>query len=149
MKRFNVETVVGLFVVTGIACLAWLSIRLGKLEIVGGDYVPIRAEFSSVAGLKKGASVAIAGVEVGKVDAVTLDGYKADVQMKIRRGIALSDDTIASVKTMGLIGDKYVSLSPGASERVIPPGGTIRETESPPDFDQLIGEIIHGSASTK
>ncbi len=146
MKRFGVETAVGLFVLAGIASLAWLSIRLGKLEIVGGDYVPIHAEFASVAGLKTGASVEIAGVEVGRVDAIALDVYKADVRMKIRKGIALGDDTIASVKTMGLIGDKYISLSPGASERMIPAGGRIRETESPPDFDQLIGEFIHGSA---
>ncbi|MGE5190175.1 MAG: outer membrane lipid asymmetry maintenance protein MlaD [Gemmatimonadota bacterium] len=146
MKRFNVETAVGLFVLAGIAAIAWLSIRLGKLEIVGGNYVPVRAEFASVAGLKKGASVEIAGVEVGKVDAIVLDNYRADVLMKVRKGVALQDDAIASVRTMGLIGDKYVSISPGASDRLIPPGGTIRETESPPDFDQLIGELIHGSA---
>ena len=146
MKRINLETVVGLFVLVGIAAIAWLSIRLGKLEIVGSDYVPIHAEFASVSGLKKGASVEIAGVEVGKVDAIALDNTKADVLMKIRKGIALGDDTIASVRTTGLIGDKYISLSPGASDRLIPPGGTVRETESPPDFDQLIGEFIHGSA---
>jgi len=146
MKRINLETAVGLFVLVGIAAIAWLSIRLGKLEIVGGDYVPIHAEFASVSGLKKGASVEIAGVEVGKVGAIALDNDKADVLMKIRTGIALGDDTIASVRTMGLIGDKYISLSRGASDRLIPPGGKVRETESPPDFDQLIGEFIHGSA---
>ena len=146
MKRFGVDTAVGLFVLAGIASLAWLSVRLGRLEIVGSGYVPVHAEFASVAGLKKGASVAIAGVEVGRVDAITLDADKADVLMEIRKGVFLGDDTIASVKTMGLIGDKYISLSPGASDRGIPPGGKIRETESPPDFDQLIGEFIHGSA---
>ncbi|MGE5664666.1 MAG: outer membrane lipid asymmetry maintenance protein MlaD [Deltaproteobacteria bacterium] len=146
MKRFNVETAVGLFVILGIAALAWLSIRLGKLEIVTGDYVPVHAEFASVAGLKKGASVEIAGVPVGKVDAVVLDGNKADVRMKIRKGIGLGDDTVASVRTMGLIGDRYISLSPGASDRMIPPGGKVRETESPPDLDQLIAELIHGNA---
>jgi len=146
MKRFNVETAVGLFVIAGIVAIAWLSIRLGKPEIVGGDYVPVHAEFASVAGMKPGASVDIAGVPVGKVDAITLDGYKANVLMKIRKGIPLQDDTIASVRTMGLIGDKYISLSPGASDRLIPPGGKIRETESPPDIDQLIGQLVHGSA---
>jgi len=146
MKRFNVETAVGLFVIAGIVAIAWLSIRLGKPEIVGGDYVPVHAEFASVAGMKRGASVDIAGVPVGKVDAITLDGYKANVLMKIRKGIPLQDDTIASVRTMGLIGDKYISLSPGASDRLIPPGGKIRETESPPDIDQLIGQLVHGSA---
>ncbi len=146
MKRFGVDTAVGLFVLAGIASLAWLSVRLGRLEIVGSGYVPVHAEFASVAGLKKGASVEIAGVEVGRVDAIALDAYKADVLMEIRKGVILGDDTIASVKTMGLIGDKYISLAPGASDTRIPPGGKIRETESPPDFDQLIGEFIHGSA---
>ncbi len=146
MKRFHVETAVGLFVLAGVVAIAWLSIRLGKMEVVGGDYVPVHAEFASVAGMKTGASVSIAGVPVGRVDAITLDGYKADVLMKIRKGIPLQDDTIASIRTMGLIGDKYISLSPGASDRLIAPGGTIRETESPPDFDELIGQFIHGSA---
>ena len=146
MQRLNIETAVGLFVLLGIASLAWLSVKLGKLEIVGGDYVPVHAEFASVSGLKQGVSVEIAGVDVGKVESITLDGYKADVLMKIRTGVRLPEDTIASIRTRGLIGDKYVSLSPGASDRVIPPNGKIRDTESAVDMEQLIGEFIHGSA---
>jgi len=145
MKRLNIETAVGMFVLLGIVCLAWLSIKLGKLEIVGGDYVPVHAEFASVSGLKKGVSVEIAGVDVGKVESITLDNYSADVLMKIRTGIKLPEDTIASIRTRGLIGDKYVSLSPGASDRMIPPNGKIRDTESAVDIEQLIGEFIHGS----
>ena len=146
MQRLNIETTVGLFVLLGIASLAWLSVKLGKLEIVGGDYVPVHAEFASVSGLKKGVSVEIAGVDIGKVESITLDNHKADVLMKIRTGVRLPEDTIASIRTRGLIGDKYVSLSPGASDRVIPPNGKIRETESAVDMEQLIGEFIHGSA---
>ncbi len=146
MKRLNIETVVGLFVLLGIACLAWLSVKLGKLEIVSGDYVPVHAEFASVSGLKPGVSVEIAGVDVGKVESITLRGYKADVLMKIRGGIDLQEDTIASIRTRGLIGDKFVNLSPGASDRLIPPNGKIRETESAVDLEALIGEFIHGSA---
>jgi phospholipid/cholesterol/gamma-HCH transport system substrate-binding protein len=146
MKRLNLETVVGLFVLLGIACLAWLSVKLGKLEIVGGSYVPVHAEFSSASGLKTGASVEIAGVEIGKVDSIALNEYKADVRMKIRTGVALQEDTIASIRTRGLIGDKFVNLSPGASDRLIPPDGKIRETESAVDLEELIGEFIHGSA---
>ncbi|KRT71837.1 MAG: hypothetical protein XU12_C0031G0003 [Deltaproteobacteria bacterium CSP1-8] len=145
MQRLNIETAVGLFVLLGIGCLAWLSIKLGKLEIVGGDYVPVHAEFASVSGLKKGASVEIAGVEIGKVESITLNDYKADVLMKIRTGVRLSEDTIASIRTRGLIGDKFVNLSPGASDRLIPSNGTIRETESAVDLEELIGEFIHGS----
>jgi phospholipid/cholesterol/gamma-HCH transport system substrate-binding protein len=145
MRKLGVETAVGLFLVAGILCLAYLSIRLGKLELVGGDDVPVTAEFSTVAGLKQGANVEIAGVEVGKVDSIDIRDYKAVVRMRVRRGLRLQEDTIASVRTRGLIGDKYINLSPGASDRLIPPGGKIRETESAVDLEGLIGQFIHGS----
>jgi phospholipid/cholesterol/gamma-HCH transport system substrate-binding protein len=145
MRKLGVETAVGLFLVVGILCLGYLSIRLGKLELVGGDDVPVTAEFSTVAGLKQGANVEIAGVEVGKVDSIDIRDYKAVVRMRVRRGIRLQEDTIASVRTRGLIGDKYINLSPGASDRLIPPGGKIRETESAVDLEGLIGQFIHGS----
>ncbi len=146
MKRVNLETTVGLFLLVGIACLAYLSLRLGKLEVAGADHVPVVAEFGSVAGLRQGAGVEIAGVEVGKIDSITIRDYKAVVRMRIRKGIGLQEDTIASVRTRGLIGDKYISLSPGASDRLIPPGGKIRETESTVDLEGLIGQFVHGSA---
>ena len=145
MRKLNVETAVGLFLVAGILCLGYLSIRLGKLELVGGDDVPVTAEFTTVAGLKQGANVEIAGVEVGKVDSIDIRDYKAVVRMRVRRGLRLQEDTIASVRTRGLIGDKYITLSPGASDRLIPPGGKIRETESAVDLEGLIGQFIHGS----
>lgn len=146
MRRFNMETAVGLFLLAGILCLAYLSIRLGKLEMIGGDTVPVTARFSSVAGLKAGTDVEIAGVPVGKVDSISIRDYQADVRMRIQRGIGLPDDTIASVKTRGLIGDVYISLSPGASDRMIPAGGRIRETEAAVDLEGLIGKFVHGSA---
>jgi len=145
MRKSGVETAVGLFLVVGILCLGYLSIRLGKLELVGGDDVPVTAEFSTVAGLKQGANVEIAGVEVGKVDSIDIRDYKAVVRMRVRRGLRLQEDTIASVRTRGLIGDKYINLSPGASDRLIAPGGKIRETESAVDLEGLIGQFIHGS----
>lgn len=146
MKRINLEAAVGLFLLAGIACLAYLSLRLGKLEIAGSDRIPVVAEFTSVAGLRPGAGVEIAGVEVGKIDSITIRDYKAVVRMRIRKGIGLQEDTIASIRTRGLIGDKYISLSPGASDRLIPPGGKIRETESAVDLEGLIGQFVHGSA---
>jgi len=146
MKRVTMEVTVGLFLLAGIACLGYLSIRLGKLEIMGGDTVPVVAEFSSVAGLKTGAGVEIAGVEVGRIESIAIREYRALVRMEVRKGIALQEDAIASIRTRGLIGDKYVSISPGASDRLIPPGGRIRETESAVDLEGLIGQFIHGSA---
>ena len=146
MKRGKTETAVGLFLLAGIACLGYLSLRLGKLEVVGSDRVPVVAEFSSVTGLRPGASVEIAGVEVGKIGSITIRDYKAVVGMEIRKGIVLQEDAIASVRTRGLIGDKYISISPGASDRLIPPGGMIRDTESAVDLEGIIGQLVHGSA---
>lgn len=144
MHRVNMETAVGLFLLAGILSLAYLSIRLGKLDLVGGDTVPVTARFSSVTGLQAGTDVEIAGVRVGKVDSISIQEYHAVVRMQIQKGIGLPDDTIASVKTRGLIGDVYISLSPGASDKMIPPGGTIRETEDAVDLGGLIGQFIHG-----
>ncbi len=146
MKDVKLETAVGLFMMVGIAALAWLSIRLGNVEIGSGDKVPVTAEFTSVQGLKNGAGVEIAGVEIGTIESIEIRDYKAVVRMAVRKDIALQEDSIASIRTRGLIGDKYISISPGASDRLIPPGGKIRETEPPVDFEKLIGQFIHGKA---
>ncbi|HTG82761.1 MAG TPA: outer membrane lipid asymmetry maintenance protein MlaD [Geobacteraceae bacterium] len=147
MKKANIETVVGIFVLIGIICLAYLSIKLGKMEFVGGNYYEVTALFDSVAGLKNGASVEIAGVEVGRVDRIILDpksGAQARVYLRIRNGIKLTDDVIASIRTRGLIGDKFVQLKPGGSERPLAAGGKIRDTESAIDFEDLLSKYIHG-----
>jgi len=146
MKRAGLETVVGVFVLAGILCLAYLSVKLGKMELLGGDYYEISAEFNSVSGLKEGASVEIAGVDVGRVERIRLDprAYQAKVILRINSGTKLSDDTIASVRTRGVIGDKFILLKPGGSETMLADGGRIRDTESAVDLEQLISEYIHG-----
>lgn len=147
MGRLNIEVLVGLFVLIGIAALAYLSIKLGKLEVLGSSGYTVTAEFDSVGGLKKGASVEIAGVEVGRVTGISLDNeeYRAVVTMRIRPGVKLQEDAIASIKTKGLIGEKYVAISPGASETLIEDGGKIRETTSPVEIEELLGRYIFGS----
>ncbi len=147
-KRSIVDLSAGIFVIVGIACLAWLSISLGKVDIRRQDMTRYFAEFSSVAGLRPDAAVEIAGVPVGNVASIAERDYKAVVALRVRRGIALPDDTIASVQTRGLIGDKFINLSPGASSQTIPPGGRIRETEPAVDLEGLLGAFIHGSANS-
>lgn len=147
MKKANLETVVGIFVLIGILCLAYLSIKLGKMELLGGDYYEVSADFDSVSGLKKGASVEIAGVEVGRVDRILLDpkgNDRARVFLRIRSGVKLYDDVIASVRTRGIIGDKFVQLKPGGSEKILAAGGKIRDTESAVDLEELVSKYIHG-----
>jgi phospholipid/cholesterol/gamma-HCH transport system substrate-binding protein len=148
MKDAKLELIVGVFVLVGIAALTYLAVKLGKLEVIGGGHnLEIHAEFDSVAGLKDGATVEIAGVQVGQVKKIGLngDGERAVVSLSLTPGVKLYGDAIASIKTRGLIGDKYVSLSPGGSQKQLPPGGKIRETESGIDFEKAISEFIHGN----
>jgi len=148
MKKATLEISVGIFVLLGILCLGYLSIKLGKMELFGGDTYDVTANFDSVSGLRQGASVEIAGVEVGRVDRIALDpkaGYSARVILRINTGIELQDDVIASVRTRGIIGDKFVQLKPGGSDRLLRNGGRIRDTEASIDFESLISKYIHGS----
>src|SRR2546428_817058 len=146
MSDTKLEMIVGVFVLIGITALTYLAVKLGKLEVIGGgNQVEIQAEFDSVAGLKTGASVEIAGVPVGHVKRITLNGERALVTFVIKPGVKLYGDSIASVKTRGLIGDKYVSISPGGSQKELTPGSKIRDTESGVDLESLIGEFIHGN----
>jgi len=146
MKRATLETIVGVFVLIGILCLAYLSIKLGKMELFGGDFYPVQAQFDSVSGLKSGASVEIAGVEVGRVGRIFLDPKSdtATVNLQIKQGVKLSDDVIASVRTRGIIGDKFVKLSPGGSDKSLLPNGKIRSTESSIDIEEMISHYIQG-----
>ncbi len=146
MKKSSVEIAVGLFVVIGIVCVGYLTIRLGKMELIGGNYYSLKASFQSVSGLKTGAQVEIAGVEVGQVDSISLDRIEqvAIVKMKIDREVVLTDDVIASVKTSGLIGDKYINLAPGGSEEILNSGDTITETESALDLEEIISKYVFG-----
>ena len=144
MKNFKVETAVGLFMLLGIACMVWLSIRLGNVDIGGRKRMPVTAVFSSVQGLKVGGGVEIAGVEIGKIRSIEIRDYMGVVEMELRKDIPLQEDAIASIRTRGLIGDKYIDITPGASDRLIEPGGKIRETVPPVDFEKLLGQFIHG-----
>ncbi|MGH7167599.1 MAG: outer membrane lipid asymmetry maintenance protein MlaD [Nitrospiraceae bacterium] len=144
MEKAKLELVVGVFVLVGIVCLGYLSIKLGKLEIIGGDRYDVEAEFDSVSGLKAGATVEIAGVEVGRVKAITLKGDRGVVTLAVRNDLKLYDDTIATIKTRGIIGEKYVSLSLGGSGEVLRAGSRIRDTESGLDLEELVSQYIHG-----
>ena len=145
MKRSTTEIYVGIFVLLGILCVGYLTVKLGKMEVMGSNYYFINAKFQSISGLKPGAQVEIAGVEVGQVHDVTLDeNQRAVVTMKIQKGLKLTDDVIASIKTAGLIGDKYIKLSPGGSDDLLKSGDVITETESALDIEDLISKYVFG-----
>ena len=144
MRKFDLELTVGLFVLAGILCLGYLSIKLARMEVLGGDGYEIYAIFSNTGGLKEGASVVIAGVEVGRVKGITIEDYEAKVAISLKEGLDIQEDAIASVKTKGLIGEKYVQITPGGSEEIIEPGGSIRETQPAVDIEQLISNYVFG-----
>ena len=140
MKKRNLtlDFTVGIFMLLGILCLGYLSVRLARKDFFEGDGYPVKAVFSNIGGLSVGANVKIAGVEIGRVTGISLDDFEARVEMLVGRGIDLSSDTIASIKTNGLFGEKYVELVPGAEEASISAGGMIRVTEPAMDFESLI-----------
>ncbi|MBC8463571.1 MAG: outer membrane lipid asymmetry maintenance protein MlaD [Deltaproteobacteria bacterium] len=146
MKKGSVETMVGLFVLAGIICVSYLAIKLGKMELIGDNYYSLQARFESVSGLNAGAEVELAGVKIGKVESIALDTdlKVAIANMRIRKGVELTDDVIASIKTSGLIGDKYINLSPGGSDEILKPGDSIVETESAIDIEALISKYVFG-----
>ena len=145
MKGYK-ETMVGLFVLIGLLCVGYLTIKLGRMELLSDDGYRVVARFSSVSGLRVGADVEIAGVPVGRVASIELarDSSSAVVILRLQPRLRLPDDTIAAIKTSGLIGDKYVNLMPGGSPDMIAQGGEISETQSVIDIESLIGKFAFG-----
>ncbi len=144
MERMKVNVAVGLFLVLGVLALGYLSIRLGRVSFLGGTGYLVTADFPSVGGLKAGSGVEIAGVLIGRVETIGLADYQARVVLRLNSGVKLQDDSIASIKTKGLIGEKYIRISPGGSDKIIPPNGRIREVEAPVDLEELISKYIFG-----
>lgn len=146
MKNTSVEMAVGIFVLVGMVCVGYLTVKLGKMEWIGSNNYVIYARFQSISGLTKGAHVEISGVKIGKVDSISLDPERqvAIVKMKIENGVVLTDDVIASVKTAGLIGDKYIKLSPGGSDIILKPEDMITDTESVVDLEELLSKYVFG-----
>jgi phospholipid/cholesterol/gamma-HCH transport system substrate-binding protein len=135
---------VGIFVLLGILAMGYLSVQLGRVSFLGGGGYRVTVDFPSVGGLKAGSSVEIAGVEIGRVEKIGLVDYQARVTLRLQAGVKLQEDSIASIKTKGLIGERYVRISPGGSEKIIGPNGKIREVEAPVDFEELLSKYIFG-----
>ena len=144
MKKFDLELAVGLFIIAGILCLGYLSIKLGKMEIVGTKGYEVYGVFSNIGGLKVGSSIEIAGVNVGRVTNIALDNYQAHVVLNFPKDLKIQEDAIASIKTRGLIGEKYIEITPGGSEEIIKPGGRIQETQPAIDIEGLISKFAFG-----
>ena len=146
MKNTLIDVVVGLFFVVGFMALGWLALQLGEVPwLTGSKTYTLKAEFDNISGVKSGADVQVAGVKVGTVGKLSLS--KDDVAMavmNIDRSLEIPVDSIASVKSQGIIGDKFIQLTLGGDEKLFQPGEVIIETESAVDLESLISKFAFG-----
>jgi phospholipid/cholesterol/gamma-HCH transport system substrate-binding protein len=151
MKKHSIDTIVGIFVFIGLLCVAYMTVKLGKVTLVGNNYYSLYARFGSVSGLREGSPIEIDGIEVGQIERLTLDQEKqlALITLKIRKGVKVYEDASAAIKNAGLIGDKFVNIDPGGSGEVLKPEGTITETTTPTDIEDLISKYVFGDVKTE
>jgi phospholipid/cholesterol/gamma-HCH transport system substrate-binding protein len=142
MKKSRTEMIVGLFMCVGLLSMAYTSVKLGKIDFFYSDYYPLKASFTSASGLKSETNVEISGVPVGKVQSIELDNYQAVVTMLIQNNIQVQEDAIASVKTNGILGEKYIEIQPGSSDIILKPGDIILDTEPPFDLLYIIKNMV-------
>jgi phospholipid/cholesterol/gamma-HCH transport system substrate-binding protein len=140
------ETVVGIFLVIGLILVGYMTVKLGHVSLFGDDSYRLTARFTSITGMRVGSPVYMLGIEVGRVDGLAMDqkSQRAAVSLRIKKGIDIYDDAIASIKTEGLIGDKYLSIDPGGGGNLLKPGGVITETQPPVDIADVIGKYAFG-----
>lgn len=146
MKESKIDFMVGLFLIVGLACFGYVTTQFGESTLLtGGNFYTISAEFDNVTGLKNGANVTVAGVPIGRVTAIILTpGDMANVAIMVRNEVHITEDAIASIKTEGLIGDKFIKISQGGSDEILNQGDVIFETESAIDIEDMVSQFIFG-----
>lgn len=146
MKKYSIETMVGIFIVIGLICVGYMTIKLGKVSLFGEDTYLLYARFVSVSGLRVGSAVEIYGIQVGSVTSLSIDSEKqmGVVGIKVNKETKVYDDAAATIKSSGLIGDKYVKIDPGGSGEILKPRGIITQTSVPADVEDLIGKYAFG-----
>lgn len=151
MKQSRLELIVGVFMLVGLAAVTYLALKIGAGTLVGGDTYALKARFTNSGGLNPGSNVIVAGVPVGRVEAVSLNpaDYSAVVEFSVRKDVKLPVDSIASIKTTGLIGDKFLALAPGGDAAFLAAGALITDTESTVDLESLISRFAFGNVDQK
>ncbi|NOY67381.1 MAG: outer membrane lipid asymmetry maintenance protein MlaD [Gammaproteobacteria bacterium] len=149
MQKSMMEFTVGIFIIVGLVSFSYLAVTVGGVSWFEKETYKVKARFTSISGLKQGAAVEIAGVKIGKVESISFDkeDYEAEVVLSLEKGIKLQDDSIASIRTSGMIGDRFVNITPGGSEELIPENGLIVETESSISLEELISKYIFESGN--
>ena len=149
MNKRSVETLVGFFVLLGMAGLVFLALKAANLGSVGGgDTYLLKARFDNIGGLKVRAPVRTAGVTVGRVTGIELDGktFQGVVSMEIGRSYQFPKDSAAKILTAGLLGDQYIGLDPGGDDANLVAGDVLPQTQSAVVLENLIGQFLSGKA---
>jgi len=151
MKKYSIETVVGIFVVIGLVCVGYMTVKFGKIPLFGQSTYPLYARFTSVSALRVGSNIEIYGIEAGNITSLSIDHERqmAVVGMAIKKDMKIYDDASATIKSSGLIGDKYIKIDPGGSGELLKPGSMITQTSVPADIEDLIGKYAFGDAGKK
>jgi len=147
MRRSSTrDFIVGLFVLAGLAAVAYLSLGVGGVSYSGPKGLLLVAKFDEIGGLKKRAPVVISGVKVGEIADIALaDDYRAKVTLTLDPKLKLPVDTTASIVTAGVLGDRYVSLQPGGDDHLLAPGDQIEFVESAVILERMLGKLIHNT----
>lgn len=150
MKTAQMERLVGLFVLSGIACISYFALQFGSVQWRTLDTYTLEARFTNASGIILGSQVAIAGVPVGSVTGLKLgQDFSAVVEFTLRRDVQLPSDSVASIRGHGLLGDKYISLAAGSAEDLLPAGGRLTDTESSVDLESLLSRFAFGAVQSE
>jgi phospholipid/cholesterol/gamma-HCH transport system substrate-binding protein len=147
----KIELTVGIFVLVGALAVAFLAVSVGNGRLAMPNTSLFSARFTNVNGLKTGSTVRIAGVTVGEVKTIAIkpEDLSALVTFRVESNLKLDDDTVAAIRSSGLLGDKFIALKPGASGAALKPGALIVDTESTVDLEDLIARFAFGSVDKK
>ena len=142
------QLIVGIFAILGIIALVVLSLSLGKLTLLPKPGYTLYASFDNISGLKTGDQVQLAGVQVGKVVQIGLKNLRARIAIRVDDGVPIDKDAIVSIKTSGIIGDKYITVQLGPSDKLLKDGDTIMHTQDAFVLEDAIGQLINNGGSS-
>lgn len=150
MEKRSTDVWVGLFVLIGAAALLFLALKAGNLLSLNfSPTYDVVARFDNIGGLKSDAPVKSAGVVVGRVAAIRFDNqtFQADVTLALDKRYGFPSDTSAKILTSGLLGDQYIGLDPGSSDKNLRSGDVIQNTQSALVLENLIGRFLYDKAA--
>jgi phospholipid/cholesterol/gamma-HCH transport system substrate-binding protein len=149
MSKINIQLITGIFVILGIAAFTYMAVTIGGARFGNTPGYTVHARFTNISGLQSGAIVEAAGVRVGTVTAIDFDpdSYEAIVSMRINEDVPVQEDAIAAIRTQGIIGEKFIKLSPGGFDELLADGDELYETESAVSLEELVSKYIFSGNS--